>query len=392
MRLAVVSTHPIQYHAPIFRELARRLDLEVFFAHRATAADQARAGFGVGFDWDVDLLSGFPHSFLRNVSAQPGVEGFGGCDTPEIGERLRAGRFDALLVMGWHSKTFWQATWAAKRAGIPVMVRGDSHLGTPRGPAKRLAKRLVYPAALRAFDAALYVGERSREYWLHYHYPERRLFHSPHCVDNQWFAERATAQAGRDLRAQHGISPAEKVLLFAGKLIPLKRPGDVIAAAAMRPKGTGCSVLVAGDGPLGPSLDEAAQAAGVRLVRLGFCNQRSMPAVYAAADALVLSSDRETWGLVANEAIACGCPVIVSDAAGCSPEMAGFFGQDAVYPAGDVTALAGRIAALLAAPPSAAWLQRAADRLSVGAAADGICAAAEAAARRPSAVRKAAGA
>src|SRR5947209_8530298 len=54
MHLALVASHPVQYQAPLFRELARRFDLTVFFAHRATPQDQADAGFGVGFDWDVD--------------------------------------------------------------------------------------------------------------------------------------------------------------------------------------------------------------------------------------------------------------------------------------------------------------------------------------------------
>ena len=73
MRLAIVASHPIQYHAPLFRELAKRVDLTVFFAHRATPADQAKAGFGVDFDWDIDLLSGYEHVFLHNVARNPGL-------------------------------------------------------------------------------------------------------------------------------------------------------------------------------------------------------------------------------------------------------------------------------------------------------------------------------
>jgi hypothetical protein len=96
VRLAIVASHPIQYHAPIFRALARQIDLTVFFAHRATPADQAHAGFGVGFDWDVDLLSDYEHVFLRNVARKPSLEHFAGCDTPDLGRRLAEGRFDAF--------------------------------------------------------------------------------------------------------------------------------------------------------------------------------------------------------------------------------------------------------------------------------------------------------
>src|SRR5262245_43190287 len=101
-RLAIVASHPVQYYAPLFRALAQRLDLKVFYAHRATQGDQASAGFGVEFDWDVDLHSGYDNVFLRNVASQPGLDHFSGCDTPGIGELLSQGKFNAVLVQGWH--------------------------------------------------------------------------------------------------------------------------------------------------------------------------------------------------------------------------------------------------------------------------------------------------
>ena len=251
MRLAFVTSHPIQYYAPLFRALAQRLDLVVFFAHRATASDQANAGFGVGFDWDVALLSGYAHEFLRNVATRPALDRFSGCDTPEIAERLRKGRFDVVLVQGWYLKCFFQAALAAKRRRLPLIVRGDSHLDTPRSVLKRAAKSAVYPAFLRLFDAALHVGVRSRAYWRHYGYPASRLFFSPHCVDAAWFAARATAPARVELRARLGIGSEAKVALFAGKLVPLKRPMDLITAAVrLRANGRDLCILVAGAGPL----------------------------------------------------------------------------------------------------------------------------------------------
>src|SRR5262245_3093556 len=138
-RVAILASHPVQYYAPLFRELSRQLNVHVFYAHKATPEQQAEAGFAVPFDWDTDLLSGYPHSFLRNVARQPGAGHFAGCDTPEIGERLNEGRFDAVLTFGWHLKSLLQGVWAAKRLGLPVLVRGDSQLSTQRSLAKRWA-------------------------------------------------------------------------------------------------------------------------------------------------------------------------------------------------------------------------------------------------------------
>lgn len=377
MRLAIVASHPIQYYAPLFRELARRLDLTVFYAHRVTPADQARAGFGVGFEWDVDLLSGYENAFLRNVAKRPGPDRFGGCDTPEIGARIAEGHFDAVLVLGWHLKAYLQAGFAAKCLRLPLLARGDSHLATPRPMVKRVVKAIAYRAFLRLFDAALYVGKRSRAYWTHYRYPATRLFFSPHCVDTEWFATRATEAARVALRARLGLADEAKVVLFAGKLMPFKRPLDLVSAAArLKLEGREMAVLVAGAGPLEHDMTAAARRAGVSLQLLGFCNQTEMPAVYAAADILALTSESETWGLVANEALACGRPVVLSDAVGAAPDLAADKTAGRVFPVGDVAALTAVLEDIIKSPPTPAMMAAKSEAYSLHSAADGIEAAA----------------
>ena len=88
MRLGIVTSHPIQYQVPLFRALSELAELHVLFAHRATADDQSKAGFGVPFQWDVDLTSGFSSSFLVNVSEKPGITEFEGCNTPDVVEQI----------------------------------------------------------------------------------------------------------------------------------------------------------------------------------------------------------------------------------------------------------------------------------------------------------------
>ncbi len=116
-RLAIITTHPIQYHAPWYRALALNpeIELEVFYCHRATPKEQADAGFGVEFDWDVSLLDGYSHHFLKNVAERPAVSGFNGLDTPEIQAVIARERFDAVMVNGWHYKSAWQTTYRLRR-------------------------------------------------------------------------------------------------------------------------------------------------------------------------------------------------------------------------------------------------------------------------------------
>lgn len=343
-RIGFLISHPIQYYTPIFRELAARCDLTVFFAHRQTAEQQAQIGYGVAFDWDVDLLSGYESRFLTNVSRQPSTSRFGGCNTPEIADRIAEGRFDAFVVPGWSLRSYWQAARACRRLGVPVMVRGDSQLGTPRRAALRLAKELAFPRVMKLFDGYLYVGQRNRAYLEHYGAPTDRLFFSPHCVDNAAFraaSQRAEGAAGRRV-------------LFVGRLVPYKRPLDVVAAAArLAAAGRPIELTIAGAGELEGDLRTAAQAAGLGVTFLGFVNQSRLPEVYAAADALVLPSGaEETWGLVVNEAMACGVPAVVSDAVGCGPDLVepGVTGE--VAPLDDVGALATAIDRVLTFDPA----------------------------------------
>ena len=162
----------------------------------------AATGERVAEAWDVDLLSGYPHRFLRNRARRPGVDRFAGCDTSEIAGVVRTGRFDAFLVMGWHLLSYWQAIRACRRRGMPVLVRGDSHLGTPRSLPKRLVKEGLHRWLVRRFDGFLYVGRRNRDYLLHYGVDPDRLFFAPHFVDNAWFRARIRVTAGERGRSR----------------------------------------------------------------------------------------------------------------------------------------------------------------------------------------------
>ncbi len=348
LRIGFLVSHPIQYLAPIFRELAKRCDLTVFYAHRQTAEQQARSGFGVAFDWDVDILSGYHSRFLRNVARAPSTDRFFGCDTPDIAAEIAGGAFDGFVVPGWALRTYWQAVRACRRVGVPVFVRGDSQLVGPRGGTVRLAKALAFRGVLRRFDGFLYVGQRNRDYLLHYGAPSDRLFFSPHCVDNDAFRT-ASDTVRRQVEAA-GRDPARRRrVLFVGKLIERKRPLDMLQAVShLAARGSPVEAAFAGSGDLEGALMKAAAAAGIRAHFHGFVNQSELPAIYAAADVVVLPSDgRETWGLVINEAMACGVPAVVSDAVGCGPDLVEPGVTGAIFPLGDVAALAGGIETVL---------------------------------------------
>ncbi len=372
-RLAVLATHPIQYHSPLYRSLTGVVDLHVFYANEGNAADQISAGFGHAFSWDTDLLSGYSHSFLENVSSRPGTSSFSGSDTPDIGDRLKEGEFTHVLSMGWYLKSQIQGIVAAKRAGMSVLIRGDSHLVTPRSFLKRSVKMLVYPLLLRTFDAVLYVGSRNHDYYRHYFIPEERMFFSPHAVDNEHFAKGAQESIRMATRKKMGISESQFAILYVGRLLDFKHPEHLInAAAKLREKGVDAVVVVAGAGAMEEQLRTMAKAAGVPLPFLGFVNQQDLPGIYAAADVLMLPSQMESWGLVCNESLAAGTPILVSDAVGCAPDLAsdGIAGRK--YSFGDINGAVSQLSAIAASPPPKAAVEALSNRYSPAAASCGV--------------------
>lgn len=355
-RLAIVSTHPIQYHAPWFRGLAAHPDLKmhVYYCHKATPEEQARAGFGVAFDWDVPLLEGYPHTFLRNVANTAGHGRFAAFDSPEIINIIRRGQYDAVLINGWYYKSAWQAIWACWRSDVKVMVRGDSHLHTQRSLPVRLAKSLAYPRFIPRFDACLAVGQWSREYFLHYGASPERIFLVPHAVDVDAMGGDAEhlRSIRSELRQRWTLDPNATTFVFAGKFIEKKRPMDFVCAvnqaAAHRPA---VQALMVGDGPLRTICENFVRANHTPIRFTGFLNQSQIVDAYVAADVLVLPSDGgETWGLVVNEAMACSRPCIVSDHVGCGPDLIEVGRTGAIFPLGDVDALAALMTGLARDP------------------------------------------
>jgi glycosyltransferase involved in cell wall biosynthesis len=154
--------------------------------------------------------------------------------------------------------------------------------------------------------------------------PDDRLFWCPFTVDNAFFRRHAESLAPRrqQLRARWGISDERPVILFAGKLQPVKEPLLLLEAyrrvRARRP----CALLMAGDGPLRSNIEAEIRKGAVPDVHItGFLNQTEIPRAYAAADLLVLPSRAEPWGLVVNEAMNFSLPVVVSDRVGCGPDL-----------------------------------------------------------------------
>lgn len=345
IRLAILTTHPIQYQVPWFRYLARQDWVEpcVFFGDDHGLKVKRDREFGAEFAWDLPMIEGYAHEFLENRAKRPGVDHFDGVNTPAIFERLTPERFDAVLALGWHTYSFWQGFQAARRAGLPLVLRGESNLLQPRPFWKTLMRRCLLKRVFQQARAFLAIGSLNRQFYLAHGVPEEKIFEAPYFVDNERFC--AGTSKREEIRRSLGIGGDEFVFLFSGKLIPRKRPLDLLEAWGRLPPASQKSsrVVIVGDGELRPEIERRVVGLpGGRVQLLGFRNQTELPALYAAADAVVLPSDfGETWGLSVNEAMAAGARAIVSDRAGCAPDLVAGGVTGEVFPCGNIPFLRG---------------------------------------------------
>lgn len=348
-RIAFVTSHPIQYQVPVFRCLAERTDLEfeTLFAMLPDAAMQGD-GFGVEFAWDVPILDGFRYQVLENKSKSPSVTNFKGCDTPGIGRVIRDRKYDAIFINGWVVKTCLQALWACKRMGLPVSVRCEANHLRPRAWWKRALQRQL----VRRFDAFLPIGHANREYYESYGISSERMFSAPYCVDNSRFEKAASQAVDRRnaIRDSWNIPRDACCFLYCGKFESKKHPLQLVESFLKSyHQNPSCRLLMVGDGELRKACEElvrerlelASQNGKSPVVFAGFLNQSQIVDAYVACDMLVMPSNHgETWGLVVNEAFACGRPAIVSSLVGCSRDLV-IDGQTGyIFPFGDWNRLA----------------------------------------------------
>jgi glycosyltransferase involved in cell wall biosynthesis len=318
-RLAIVSTHPIQYYAPVFRALAAspQIDVRVFYTWSQVAADGAfDPGFGTEVKWDVPLLDGYAYQFVPNAAKYPGTDHFGGLSNPTLIREVEAWHPDAVLVYTWNSRTHLRALRHFKNR-VPVLFRGDSTLIDQRTWWRTLLRRMFLTWVYSHVDVAIAVGTNNRNYFAWCGLPLQRIALAPHSIDTVRFASDTATHESRAAtwRRELGIDRDALVVLFAGKLQRKKNPGLLLEAFLGLDHEA--HLIFVGNGELEGELRTRAQGAD-NVHFLPFQNQSAMPAVYRLGDIFVLPSQgpEETWGLALNEAMASGRAVIASTKVG----------------------------------------------------------------------------
>jgi glycosyltransferase involved in cell wall biosynthesis len=324
-RLAIVTSHPIQYNAPWFRLLtvSGKVMVKVFYTwEQSQTGPKYDPGFGKVIEWDIPLLEGYEYTFVKNIASEPGSHHYKGMINPTLIEEIKSWQAEAVLVIGWSFKSHLQCM-RYFHGKIPVLFRGDSTLLDEKRGWRLFARRIFLRWVYSHIDYALYTGINNRLYFEKHGVRDRRLVFAPHAIDNDRFGrnhESFEAEA-RNWRNELGIAATDLVVLFAGKLEQKKNPRLLIEIAAGL-NDQNIKFLVVGNGKQEEMLKQAA-AGDKRIIFLDFQNQLRMPVLYRVGDVFILPSGGpgETWGLAINEAMACSRAVMVSDKTGCAPDL-----------------------------------------------------------------------
>lgn len=338
-KLAIISSHPIQYNAPMFALLAKsaRLQIKVFYTWSQSRESLFDKDFGKTIEWDIPLLDGYDYEFIKNIAKEPGPQHFKGIICPDLIDEIKKWKAEALLIYGWNYKAHYKAMKYFK-GKIPVYFRGDSTLLDETGGIKQVIRRLFLKWVYRNTDNAFYVGENNKQYFLKHGLKENRLFFAPHAIDNNRFSDSTGKyqEEANEWRTELGIKQDDIVVLFVGKFESKKNP-LILIKAAKKLKNDKLHFVFVGNGNLEEEMRKESEGMS-NIHYLPFQNQSKMPVVYYLSDILALPSQGpgETWGLVVNEAMACERAILVSNKAGCAINLVENGKNGFIFESGDL--------------------------------------------------------
>ena len=345
-RIAVLNSHPIQYFSPLYRYLNSSSDIEIttlYLSDYSVRGDRD-AGFGQRVKWDIDLLDGYNYRFVDRAVKKGIPAGFFSNIAPDLWNTIRNGKFDVLWLHGHNFAAYHVAFASAKSIGMPVLMRCETHLRLPHSKIKATVRRPLLGVLYGACDGLLAIGSANKEFYLAMGVPEEKITIVPYTVDNDRFTRmsRLSVEERRAVRQKLNISESRPAILYASKFMRRKHPDDLLKAAAkLVAEGLEFDVVMVGSGEMEAQLKSMVSQFNIsNAVFPGFINQQELPRIFGACDIFVLPSEGEPWGLVVNEAMCAGLPIVVSSEVGCVADLLREGENGYSFATGDIDGLA----------------------------------------------------
>jgi len=332
-RRVVILTEIISpYRIPVFNALAETpgIDLHVIFLAETDATMWQWKVYKEDIQFSYEVLA---HWRRR-------VRGYNVLLNRGVTAALAKAGPDVVVLGGYSYLAMWQAQRWARGRKIPVLLWSESNLGDRRKgrrPVEWLKKLFV-----RSCTGFIVPGKSAKRYLSSFGIPDRVIFTAPNAVDNEFFAgaARAARTQAAETRAKLGLP--KSYFLFVGRMIPEKGIGILLQAyekldAPLRKR---VGLVLAGDGPgRAQSVEDAARIWPGKFVFPGFLQREDLAVLYGLAEAFVFPTFSDPWGLVVNEAMACGLPVIATDVAGATTDLVRDGWNGRTVSAGDIDGL-----------------------------------------------------
>src|SRR5262249_55855742 len=315
-KLCVVITHPIQYHAPLYRRITERdlFDVHVLFHNDRGVRPYFDKLASHQVSYDNDLLSGYSYEFLTRGDPTGWIAKFKHARLEDLEDRILACRPDAVYFHGYNFWPHLRSLGRLRREGVRVFYRGENEDILPRAAWRNVLRESLLARCLPRFDAILYIGKENKDFFLRRGVPEHKLFFVPYSADNAYFGIDLPQQDRFEIRErvcrEWGIDPRSTIFINTCKHRSEKRPLDlveayVLARSKMDP-GLKSALLLVGDGPLSPAMrDLASRSRTQDIIFTGFVSQSKMRELLLASDYCIDPAE-ETWGCVFNEDLLAG--------------------------------------------------------------------------------------
>jgi len=351
-RVAAIFQRPIPHLCKFFQCLAARaeIDLKVYFFSDVGIGSTRDQVFLGDMKWDTDLLSGYQHRFFRNYSSWPGMQRITGLLRPSLLRELNR-EYDAVWVHGWGPTTYLPLVTSFARR-IPVLLYSDKNVNEKEGWWRHNFHNLLLPKLFPRVAAFLVIGQRNAVFYRSLGVPEEKMFLTPLAVDNAFFRQEACRlQPKREaLRQKYGIPLKATVILYVGRLSPEKGVLDLLPAFAEL-SGDSAHLILVGDGPQRAALETYVGSHKLQRIHFaGFQNYSQVPSFYALSDVFVLPSRAEAWGVVINQAMNFGLPIVASQVGGAIADLVENGRNGLLFEPGDVAQLAGHLSRLIEDP------------------------------------------
>jgi glycosyltransferase involved in cell wall biosynthesis len=313
-KLVILSEIIAPYRIPVFNALARHesIDLHVIFLAETDPTLRQWQIYKDEIQFRYQVLPSWRRRFGKhNVLLNRGVE-----------SALRKASPSAILCGGYNYVASWQSLFWARRHRVPFSLWVESTVRDFRA-GSRLVESLKAKFMHRC-DKFIVPGKAAFEYVISYGAPEESIFAAPNAVDDKFFAERAEAVRREAATHRRMLRLPSRFFLSVGRLVREKGVFDLLQAyGTIAPElRTEMGLVFVGDGEERPELEQRARAIEPGTVLFpGFAQREQLAGYYALAEMLVFPTHTDTWGLVVNEAMVCGLPIISTSVAGCAADL-----------------------------------------------------------------------